>query len=427
MGSVARGTLINLVTRVLGIGLGLTIVLVTARLGPVDQGAFSLFTAVESTLLMLGSGFGVVLARRVSHHGERPTTLVGAVLVLCAGLGLAGAAVMLIIAASGKAQLDFLWVLAWALPLMFITPSLSGLWLGSSRMGALACINLAAPILTIAGMGLALVLQGRVGLADVLWSWVAARVLVATATAFAAWRQGWIARPAFAALRDEVRFVAVIGLTNVIGLLNYKTDLFLVEHFLGRASTGVYSVAVMAAELLWLVSSSVTQAAYGRIGTPDSADASRVTVRAIHASLLALLLLAPLLWLVATSLLPRLLGPEYAAALPVLGCLLPGVLAYGAASALSVYFTNHAGRPLIPAALAGFSLAVNIVLSVLLIPRMGMLGGAVATTVSYLTSIAVAVAVFKQSSGTSLRALALPDWPALRADLRRLVAHPFRA
>jgi Na+-driven multidrug efflux pump len=126
-------------------------------------------------------------------------------------------------------------------------------------------------------------------------------------------------------------------------------------------------------------------------------------------------------------LLPRLLGPEYAAALPVLGCLLPGVLAYGAASALSVYFTNHAGRPLIPAALAGFSLAVNIVLSVLLIPRMGMLGGAVATTVSYLTSIAVAVAVFKQSSGTSLRALALPDWPALRADLRRLVAHPFRA
>lgn len=427
MDSVARGTLINLMTRVLGLGLGLAIVLVTARLGPLEQGAFSLFSAVESALLMLGSGFGVALARRVSHHGERPVALVGAVVVLCVGLGLACATAMFGIAAGGNRALDFLWVLAWALPLMFLTPSLSGLWLGSSCMGALACINLAAPILTIAGMGLALLLNGRVELASVLWSWVAARVLVATVTTLVAWRRGWIARPAFGALGGEMRFVAIIGLTNVIGLLNYKVDLFLVEHFLGRASTGVYSVAVMVAELLWLVSSSVTQAAYGRIGTPDGVDASRVTLRAIHASFLALALLAPALWLVAAALLPRLLGPEYAAALPVLGWLLPGVLAYGAASALSAYFTNHAGRPLIPAALAAFSLGVNIVLSVVLIPRLGMLGGAIATTVSYLASIGVAVVVFQQRSNTPLRQLVQPDWPALRADLRRLAARPLRA
>ena len=139
-------------------------------------------------------------------------------------------------------------------------------------------------------MGLALLLNGRVGLAHVLWSWVVARLLVAAVTALVAWRQGWIARPAFSALGGEMRFVAVIGMTNVIGLLNYKVDLFLVEHFLGRASTGVYSVGVMVAELLWLVSSSVSAAAYARIGTPDGADASRVTLRAVHASFLALAL-----------------------------------------------------------------------------------------------------------------------------------------
>ena len=321
----------------------------------------------------------------------------------------------------------FLWVLACALPLLLVTPSLGGLWLGSARMVALARINLAAPILTVAGIGLALAWSGRIELLAVLWSWVAARVLVAVATAIAAWRKGWIGRPAFTALGGELRFVAVIGMTNVIGLLNYKIDLFLVEHFLGRASTGVYSVAVMVAELLWLVSSSVTQAAYARIGTPDAAESSRVTLRAIHASVLALALLAPALWLVAALALAPVLGSEYAAALPVLAWLLPGVLAYGAASALSAYFTNHAGRPLIPAALAGLSLLINLVLSVLLIPRLGMLGGAIATTLSYVISMAASVALFRRLSGTPLRRLMRPDWQAMFADLRRLAVRPLRA
>ena len=68
-------------------------------------------------------------------------------------------------------------------------------------MVALARINLAAPILTVAGIGLALAWSGRIELLAVLWSWVAARVLVAVATAIAAWRKGWIGRPAFTAER----------------------------------------------------------------------------------------------------------------------------------------------------------------------------------------------------------------------------------
>lgn len=427
MDSVARGTVINVCTRVLGIALGLSIVLVTARLGPREQGAFALFTAVESALLMLGSGFGVSLARRVSHHGERPVGLVGAVLVLCCGLGLACSLALGGVAMLGDAELGFLGILAWSVPIMFITPSLSGLWLGSARMMSLARINLAAPLLTLVGMGLALVVNPAIGLQAVLWSWAATRVLVGLATLAAAWRQGWIGRPRFDALSSEMRFVMVIGLTNVIGLLNYKADLFLVEHFLGRASTGLYSVAVMVAELLWMVSSSVTQAAYARIGTPDGVEAGRITLRVIHASLLTLMVLAPLLWLAAMVLLPRILTAEYAAALPVLACLLPGVMAYGAASALSAYFTNHAGRPLIPAALAGFSLVVNVVLSILFIPRFGMMGGAIATTASYFASIGVAVVVFQQISGMPLRRLLQLDWRAMLADLRRLGRRAQRA
>ena len=420
--SLARGSLVNLATRLLAVALGLAITLVTARLGTEPQGVFALFVAVESLLLALLSGFGVAIARRISHHGERPRALVGASVVSCVVVGLGLAAVLGLAAARLGPGYAALGLLALEAPLLFVTPNLAGLWLGRGQMGALALLTLGAPLLTLAGIALAL--AGGIGLAllTVLWAWVAARWLVALAAIAAAARGGWLERPGWRALRPELRFVVVIALTNLIGLLNYKVDLFLVERFLGLGPTGVYSIAVMVAELLWLVSSSVTTAAYARIGAPDAAEASRVTVRAVHASVLLLAAASPLLWLVAALAVPWLLGPDYAPALAALALLLPGVAVYGAASALSAWFTNHAGRPLVPALLAGVSLLITVALSLLAIPRWGMVGGALATSVGYIVAVGLGAALFMRASGTPAARLLRPDWRLLWADLHRLRA-----
>jgi O-antigen/teichoic acid export membrane protein len=422
MDSVARGSLINLATRVLAVTLGLAITLVTARLGPEQQGSFALFTAVEAVLLALGSGFGVAIARRISHHGERPGGLVTASVFAClAGGVLAGVGLLVVAWAAGGAY-QTLALLALAAPLMFVTPNLAGLWLGSGRMAALARLTLGAPSLTLAGIALAALLGLPPALTVVLWAWVLARVIVAGAALVAAARGGWLQSPDRPALAAEARFIGVIGLTNLVGLLNYKVDIFLVERFLGLAPTGIYSIAVMVAELLWLVSSSVTTAAYARIGSPDAAAASYITVRAVHASVLLLCALSPLLWLGAAIVLPWLLGPVYAPSLLALAVLLPGVAVYGAASALSAWFTNHAGRPWVPALLASASLAINVVVSVLAIPRFGMIGGALATSVSYLAAVALGAWLFMRASGTRAGVLLRPDWRMLAADLQRLRA-----
>jgi O-antigen/teichoic acid export membrane protein len=218
--------------------------------------------------------------------------------------------------------------------------------------------------------------------------------------------------PLGAALRPHGRFVLVIGLTNVISLMNYKIDLFLVEHFLGVSATGVYSIAVAVAELLWLLSSAVTTAAYARIGQPDREAAVALTLKAMRLSVGVLLAVSPVLWGVAYLLVPWLLGDVYAQSLPLLALLLPGVALYGAASALSAWFTNHAGRPQVPALLALCSLTINIVVSVWAIPRYGMAGGALATTVSYAVTMGVAAAWFVRAAGLPWRAL----WQG--ADLR---------
>ena len=418
--SVARGTLINLSTRIAVISLGLILTLITARMGTLEQGSFALFATVESSLLMLGSGFGIAVARRISHHGERPTGLIGANVLFSALLGMLCAAGLLGASNFMPHSYSFLWVLACSAPLMFVAPNLMGIWLGTGHMLAMARISIAAPLATLFGVCIFQSTSGKIDLMSVLWSWVAARLLVGLAALLAALRGAWLSRPDLQALRAELGFVGVIGLTNVLGWLNYRADLFLVEHFLGLSSTGVYSVAVLIAEMLWLVSSSFTQAAYARIGAPDGANAGRVTVKVVHASMLALAVLCLPLWLSVALFLPFVLGAAYAPAIPVLGALLPGVLAYGAASALSAYFTNHAGRPLIPAALAGLSLLINIFLSMLLIPRWGMMGGAFATSISYVFSIGASGWIFSRMSGLPFHSLLLPDWRSLLDDLGSL-------
>ena len=421
--SVARGTLTNLVTRLLGVAAVLAITTLTARLGTEVQGAFALFTGVEGVLLALFSGLGIALARRVSHHQESPRALTTA--VIATGLLLGVVASLLLWAASKALPPAYapLWMLALAAPFLLLAPNLSGLWLGEGRMGPMALLTLSPTLLALALIGVLWALQ-QAGLLAVLAAWVSAKVVVSLLLLAALWRSGRlapIAAPAVAALKVELPFIARIGLTNLISLLNYRVGLFVVERVLGLAATGVYSIAVVVAELLWFVSSSLTQAVYGRIGTPDRAAAAATTVRAVQLSLTALLLATPVLWLVASWLLPRLLGPVYADSLLPMALLLPGVLVFGGASALSAYFTNHAGLPQVPARVAALSLVLNASLCVLLVPRLGMAGAAASASLSYAASVALLAWRFVRHAGLPLAALLRPG-PQLWADVRSVLA-----
>ena len=416
MDSVARGTLVNLATRLLGVALVLAITAIVARIGTEAQGAFALFTSIEGVLLALFSGFGLALARQVSQHGAWPRALAGAVVLASALLGVLAGLGLLALSIWGPPAYHWLWLLALASPLLLQAPNLQGLWLGAGRMLPMARLALAPPLLALLLVG-ALALLQRVQLGGVLLAWVLAKLAVDNVLVAWLWRRGRLAAPDLRALRGEAGFVANIGLTNLVALLNYRVGLFVVERQLGLSATGVYSIAVVVAELLWFVSGALTQAAYGRIGRPERGQAAALTVRVMQLGVAALLPAALLLWLLAWLLVPRLLGPAYAGSLLPLALLLPGVLLFGAAGSLSAFFTNHLGRPQVPGQVAALSLVLNAGLSLLLVPRLGSAGAALAASLAYASSVFVLARRFAQHAGLPLRALWRPGH-ALRGDLR---------
>lgn len=420
---VPRAALGNLVAKLAIVMLGLVITVLVARMGPKVQGAFALFVAVESAMLTLFSGLGLWLARQMSLQAGQPSWAASPMLigVLRAAVGLGALAALVLLAVSWRAEsLPYtqLWLLALGAPFLLLVPTATGFWLGEGRMWPINLAQVAAPALVLVGLlGAGWLTTEYVArtpvVVMVLVAWVSGKAVVALSTALVALRH--------ARLRDEVqvhpegpvwwqdwRFVATIGVTNLVSLLNYRASLFLVERFHGLEAVGTYSVAVTVAELLWLLSSSVTVSMYARMGHPDRPVAVAMTVRAVRINVLVTLVAAPMLLLGAWWALPRVLGDAYQASLWPLAALLPGVAAYAAASSLSAFYTNHLGRPHLSGAIAALSLTLSFGLGWWWVPIWGSPGAAMASSVGYIGAIIAAYAVFLRHAELPLRALWAP-------------------
>ncbi len=413
--TLSGGALLHGGARVVTLALGLALLVAVARRGPEVQGAFALFVAVESGLLALCSGLGLVLAREVSHAGTPPGPLLRGLLRLATALGL-GLGLLLLgwSAAAPDTPYGRLWLLALAAPLLLWVPTTGGLWLGQGRLLALNAPAVAAPALVLAAIAVLPSMAGPASAATpvlaVLVAWVVAKAAVGAGAAIVALRAdrpaaGARPAPVLDLLRHHGRFVAMVGLTNLVSLLNLRATLFLVERAQGVAAAGVYSVAVQVAELLWVLSSAFTVAAYHRIGGADRAAAARLTLHVVRVGLALALLAAPVLGALAWWGLPAALGEAYAAARTPLLILLPGVALYAAASGLSAFHTNLLGRPQWAVRVAGGSLLWTLAVALPAIPAWGTAGAALATSTGFGVAIAVALHGFLRDQGWGWRAL----------------------
>ncbi|MFW9617132.1 lipopolysaccharide biosynthesis protein [Aquabacterium sp.] len=433
--AIPRAALGNLVAKLLIVGLGLAITVLVARQGPKVQGAFALFVAVESALLTLFSGLGLWLARQVSQQAPdsalRTLPMLQGVLRAAVFLGLLASVVLLAVSWWADAMpYSQLWLLALAAPFLLLVPTATGLWLGEGRMWPINVAQVAAPASVLLGlMGASWLMHGGTrstpAVVLVLIAWVSGKSLVAVVTAIRAMRDADQRDGAQADALQSSRltsfmapqavwwqqwpFVVTIGVTNVVSLLNYRASLFLVERFHGLSVVGTYSVAVTVAELLWLLSSSVTVSAYARIGHPDVRVAGAMTVQAVRINVLATLAAAPVLLGLAWWGLPWVMGEAYAASLLPLAALLPGVAAYAAASSLSAFYTNHLGRPQLSGSIAGLSLTVSFGLGWFLVPAYGAVGAGLSSSLGYIVAIVAAYGVFLKHAGLPVRALWQPS------------------
>ena len=190
------------------------------------------------------------------------------------------------------------------------------------------------------------------------------------------------------ALTAMVRF-SVVGLAaNIIQTINYRFDVWVVQEYSGVSELGLYAVAVGLAQLFFYIPTS-----FSRVMQPFLFGSDGTTMREKFLSLsrmntTSVLVGCVLLGAIASTAIPLLFGVNFTGSVSPLLILLPGIVFASAWKFLAVYVIHMQQQHF--TLLASFVGAiVTIGLDLLLIPIWGINGAALATTISYLTTLLV--------------------------------------
>ncbi len=220
--------------------------------------------------------------------------------------------------------------------------------------------------------------------------------------------------------RRALQFGLGLHLGLVMVFLQLRADVFLLERFSGLAAVGIYTLAVMLAESIWMVTDAVAVASLPHQVEASILDAGRLTLRACRFNILLALLGAAGLALASYPIVRIAYGVPFLPAIPALLALLPGVVCYSAQRVCGAYLLRL-NYPFRMSTILGSAVIVNLGLNLLWIPRWGIVGAALASTVSYALSATLFVAWAVRVSGLGLRAVV--TWPpediqAIRRALR---------
>jgi O-antigen/teichoic acid export membrane protein len=183
--------------------------------------------------------------------------------------------------------------------------------------------------------------------------------------------------------RTILRLALLMGAVQVVNLISYRVELFILEWYDGVAAVGIYSIAMQAAEAIWLVPAAIATAITGPAVHDNERDAERLVTRSALKGLLLTAAVAAVVGALAPFLIPLLFGEEFEDAARPLALLLPGIVAYAPVTILVVYLSVRHGRPNLSLAVSALSMIVTTACAFLLIPRFGAEGAAGASAIGY--------------------------------------------
>jgi O-antigen/teichoic acid export membrane protein len=295
-------------------------------------------------------------------------------------------------AAAGASRPVLTMVLA-SVPLLVLQICLQQLVASHSRFGVLTASLLLPAVVNLAGNGVLAVL-GDLTTARAVGTWLLGQLLATVLLVRIVLVQlGGVGRPSVSAGRAALAFGVKAHLGRVMMLSNYRLDQWLLGALAGTQQLGLYSVAVAWSEGLFLLPTAVSAVQRPDLARADAAEAGRQAADAFRAVLLVTVPLMAALALLAPVLSVTLLGSGFASAVTPLRILVLGAPGVVALKLLGSALTAQ-GLPLREAAGSGTAFATLLTLDLLLIPPLGGLGAACASTAGYTAGGLVAAAVF---------------------------------
>jgi O-antigen/teichoic acid export membrane protein len=218
--------------------------------------------------------------------------------------------------------------------------------------------------------------------------------------------------------RQQLIPTMLFGIRGQLGTLasffSYRLDVFVVNYFLDTSQVGLYALGVIISEALWQLPAIVAVALFPRTARTLQEGAEAFTCMILRQVSFITIVAALLIAATSPFVIPLVFGARFAPSVPVIWWILPGTVALAVGKVIAADLTARGLNIHLPIS-AFIGLALTLMLDFILIPKMGIQGAALASSVAYLGAAIYLLVVMKRALQTSWNGLLLPSVDEMRA------------
>jgi O-antigen/teichoic acid export membrane protein len=389
-------------------------IILARALGPHDRGILALVLLLPSTLLTV-TKFGMMQANVycVRREGVRPEEVASNSLVLALTFGVGVSAIVwlfrntLLTTIMREVPPWALLLALWLLPLFLVDNYFNGVLQACGNFSVYnrrAVAGSLAIFVSLAGFGVARCLT----LATALLTYI---VIDTTNLLLLLKQTRWLVRfnlrPHWDLLRQQMRFGAKSYVQILAMHLLFRIDIYMVAYYLAPAQVAFYSLALHFTEMILEIPQALGWVVYPRMASLAKEDLHRLTAQVCRRTMLLTGLGALAVVLAGPFIVPLWYGNAFAPASRPLVCATPGMVMMAVFTIVTRDFTSR-NNQMVNIRAGTAALISNVVLNAFMIPALGIVGAALATSISYSLAALMVMIPYRRESQVAFSELLVP-------------------
>lgn len=376
----------------LALCLGVANAVVLARwLGPQNKGVVAMALLVPNMLvLFLSAGMNMACVYYVGSETMAVATASSHCVAYTLAISVVCAAAVAGMTATGTIRAlvpglspRLLFLASLAVPLGLLQILFSGILQGLRRISTLNAVTLSQSVVLLFA-DFVLLVAFRMGPVGAVLAHLAGAVIALAALSALLFRQGAVFTPRWSGsvVRPMISYGLRGHLGNLLHFFNYRLDMFLVNYYLTPSDVGLYTISVRMAEALWMFPRSAAFVIFPKAAATHPESMNAFTPKVFRFVTVLSIAGAAVLIIGGRPLIDVFFSRAFSAAYLPMVALLPGTALMGSTKVLTSDIAGR-GYPQFNSISAGCALVLTIALDFWFIPRYGIMGASVASSVAY--------------------------------------------
>lgn len=203
-------------------------------------------------------------------------------------------------------------------------------------------------------------------------------------------------------VREMYNYGMKAQIGNLVQMINYQLDVFVVNAYCSTSLVGIYTLAVYIGQTLWKITGSVSTIIFPMAASStDEKEMYRFSNMVTRITFTLILILSLLMALLSRPVIIFVFGSSFAYASVSLLLLLPGISIFSISNILAQHLAGT-GKVKYNMISSMISAVITVILDFTLIPRMDIIGASITSSLSYITFTIMTLIFYMRESGSKL-------------------------